>query len=353
MLITDGPEEGCRSSTVAHGTRDAGGSGCYSCAGYLLRHDERGCREGLPWDLPFRSSDVPIAAHARRRTGLLAAAVLLGMMSPTIAVHGATGTQGSRIARRLTEAGHAVRALTRQSADLAVLESLEQAYSGVDAVVVSLPLVVDDTALVHADNVLAALERTRVARVVFNPGSPVPPAFVGIPYVDARVRLAQELPLLVRSTSIIAPAGPYLENLLHPWSVSRITQQGEVAYPIPAQARSSWVTLDDIGDAVGEALTAQEAPAQQLIGGPEPISGEHLAEAIGAVVGRPVRYVCLDTAEFRRLITPVLGAAPAAHVAALYEQRSTGPEESPLPADVVCAGTTTPEQWAARQSWAV
>ncbi|MFJ7305894.1 SDR family oxidoreductase [Streptomyces sp. NPDC099088] len=280
------------------------------------------------------------------------ATVLVGMTSLNIAVHGSTGTQGSRIARRLVGAGHEVRPLGRLSADLSDPSSLEQAYNGADAVIVSLPLVVDETALAHADNVLTALKRSRVGRVVFNPGSPVPPAPIGMPYVDARVRLAQELPQLV-STSIVAPAGPYLENLLHPWSVSRITQQGEIAYPIPAQAASFWVTLDDIGDAVVGALTSAEAPAQQLVSGPDPTTGEHLAVAVGAAVGRPVRYVCLETAEFRRLITPVLGAAAAEHVSSLYEQRSSGSEEASLPIDVLCAGTTTPEQWAARQDWAV
>jgi uncharacterized protein YbjT (DUF2867 family) len=60
----------------------------------------------------------------------------------TIAVHGATGSQGAPVAALLSAAGHRVRPLSRATgADLLELASLEAAYAGADAVVLQLPLV--------------------------------------------------------------------------------------------------------------------------------------------------------------------------------------------------------------------
>ena len=56
-------------------------------------------------------------------------------MTPmTIAVHGATGSQGAPVASVLSAAGHTVRALSRANADLLDPAALAAAYAGADAV---------------------------------------------------------------------------------------------------------------------------------------------------------------------------------------------------------------------------
>lgn len=78
--------------------------------------------------------------------------------TPTVvAVHGATGTQGAPIVRRLLGDGHHVRAIARSPdglpaecepfpADPLTIDQLTRAYVRADAVVVQLPLTFDDRA---------------------------------------------------------------------------------------------------------------------------------------------------------------------------------------------------------------
>ena len=80
----------------------------------------------------------------------------------TIAVHGATGSQSAPVATRLRAAGHEVRPLSRSvGVDLLDRPSLDAAYAGVDTVVLHLPLVYDERALVMADNVADAAAAAR------------------------------------------------------------------------------------------------------------------------------------------------------------------------------------------------
>jgi hypothetical protein len=86
----------------------------------------------------------------------------------------------------------------------------------VDAVVLQLPLVFDDTAVTQARTVLAALEKAAVRRVVFNQSAGVPEVPIGVPYVDARVLIAAELQNAVETVAVVVPAATYAENLTAP-----------------------------------------------------------------------------------------------------------------------------------------
>lgn len=166
------------------------------------------------------------------------------MMSLTIAVHGATGTQGSPVVRHLVAAGHRVRAVARHPralppgvepapADLLDVDALTAAYTGVDAVVLQLPLAFDHTAVAQAETVLSALGKVEVPRVVFNAGGAPPDKPIGVPFVDARALVRTELSTVVASAAVLAPAATYAENLAAPWSAPLVAA-GEVRYPLPA-----------------------------------------------------------------------------------------------------------------------
>ncbi|WP_182887655.1 SDR family oxidoreductase [Microbispora sp. H10885] len=271
------------------------------------------------------------------------------MTKMIVAVHGATGTQGSPVVWRLRALGHQVRPLNSASADLADAASLAAAYKGADAVVVQLPQVFGEIALRHAASVLAALCEAGVPRVVFNPGMPLPPAPVGVPFVDARVLLARDLPVRVVA-SVIGPAGPYLENLAQPWSARRVREHGELVYPLPAEAPVPWSALDDLADAVGAALTGAEPPARLVVTGPEEVTGDRIAAAVASAAGRPVRYLRVEPADYARLITPVVGREAAEGIAGFYAPAAAA-TPPPIPEGRLHRGTTTVERWAARQAW--
>src|SRR3954452_9936066 len=84
-------------------------------------------------------------------------------MTKTIAVHGATGSQGEPVAAAFVTAGHVVRPVTRASGgDLLDRASWELAYAGVDAVVLTFPVVYDERVLVMAGNAARAAEAAGV-----------------------------------------------------------------------------------------------------------------------------------------------------------------------------------------------
>jgi uncharacterized protein YbjT (DUF2867 family) len=280
------------------------------------------------------------------------------MTETTVVLHGATGTQGRAILRGLLTAGHHVRAVARRpqpavaavqpvAADLLDVDALTAAYSGADAVVVQLPINFGTDAVRQAETILSALTKAGVPRAVFNTGGGLPPsAPIGVPFVDARVLLAAELPRVVEHASVAGPAGPYLENLVAPWSRSLIRDLGELRYPIPAEAPVPWSAAADLGTVIADlTLAAAPAPAR-VVAGPALLTGPELAAAVAAALGRPVRWHTIDPAEYASMLTPYIGEAAATGIAAVY----TSPATAPDPA-VVTLGETTAAAWAADQTF--
>jgi uncharacterized protein YbjT (DUF2867 family) len=266
-------------------------------------------------------------------------------MTFTVAVHGATGTQGGHIAARLRAAGHRVRPLN-STVDIVDAKALAEAYGGVDAVVVALPQVFSPVTLDHAAAVLDALGLASVPRAVFNPGLPLPADEIGLPFVDARVRVAERLADRVPFAAVLGPAGPYLENLRQSWAVDRVVGRQEVAYPLPGDLPMPWNTLDDLGDLIATTLASAESPARRMLTGPRPVTGDDLAAAVGAAAGCPVRFVPIELDEFRRLLATVVGPETAAGIAAMYAAGPGAP-----PAGETVAGPTSVTEWAARYDW--
>jgi uncharacterized protein YbjT (DUF2867 family) len=285
------------------------------------------------------------------------------MSTSTVVVHGAAGTQGAAIVRRLVAAGHRVRAVVRRTpaggvhpnatpvvADLLDPGALVDAYLGADAVVVQLPLVfAADTAVPQARAVLEALRKAAVPRVVFNTAAALAPEPVGVPFVDARVLLAAELADAVPRASIVSPASTYMENIAAPWSWP-LVGAGQLAYPLPASLPNPWLALDDLGAAVVDLLSAPVPPPLQVVAGPQALTGEEAAAELALALERPVRWRTVDPGEYERMLAPHLGPEAAAGVAAAYVPPPPGAPQAPPPDPaVVRTGTTTLRGWAARQ----
>ncbi|PTA47483.1 SDR family oxidoreductase [Micromonospora sp. RP3T] len=284
----------------------------------------------------------------------------------TVVVHGATGTQGAPVVRRLVAAGHRVRAAVRDpqrlaavfpadvepvAADLLDPDSLRRAYTGADAVVVHLPLVfAPQRAVPQAEAVLAALGGAGVPRAVFNAGGPLLPGPVGVPYLDARAVLAARLGDVVPVAAVVGPAGGYLENLSAAWSAPRVVA-GELVYPLPAEVPMPWVALDDLAEVIAESLTAPAPPARRVIAGPQPLTGDAAAAELAAALDRPVRWRTIGTHEYERMLAPHIGAEAAAGIAGFYAPPSGAPARPAPDPGAVTTGRTTLREWASRQSW--
>jgi uncharacterized protein YbjT (DUF2867 family) len=276
----------------------------------------------------------------------------------TIALHGAGGTQGAPLARRLLRAGHRVRAVVRRperapagcvpaAADLSDPAALARAYDGADAVVVQLPGVFDAVAVRQAEAVAEALSRSPVGHVVFNAGGPT--GGRGLPYLDARTMLAQALADGPCPAAIVQPLGQYMENLSAPWSAP-VIGAGVLAYPVPAEAAIPWVAIDDVAERIVSALAAREQ-GDLPICGPQMLTGDAAAAALTAALGRPVEYRQIAPAEFGDMIRAIGEAAFADGIAELYTAiLAAGPPPAPDP-ERLRMGPTALADWARRQDW--
>jgi uncharacterized protein YbjT (DUF2867 family) len=222
----------------------------------------------------------------------------------TIAVHGATGSQGAPVAAALAAAGHVVRPVCRAAgADLLDRRSLEAAYARADAVVLQLPLVYDARALEMAENAARAAETAGVAHLVINTGCTLPPEPIGVPFLDARHRAAAAA---VERVTLLEPTRLYLENLRAMWSIGG----GVIVYPLPGDVPMAWVATDDVARAVERAIAAEVAGRFALPG--VTATGDELAHMLGA------RWQPITPDEFAERLRPHLGDHAADGTAAVY-----------------------------------
>ncbi|MGI8779891.1 MAG: NmrA family NAD(P)-binding protein [Solirubrobacteraceae bacterium] len=246
------------------------------------------------------------------------------MPTKTIAVHGATGSQGAPVAAALAAVGHNVRPVTRASgADLLDRASLEAAYGGADTVVLQLPVIYDESVLRMADNAARAAEAAGVAHLVINASGPMAPEPIGVPFLDARHRAAAAD---IAGVTVLAPT-TYLENLSAPWSAERVARHGVVAYPMPGEVPMAWVATDDVAGAVERAIAREVAGWFALPG--IATAGHDIAEALGQALGRPVQWETIAPEAYADLLRPYLGDHAADGTAAVYRMLATSP---PAPA---------------------
>lgn len=254
----------------------------------------------------------------------------------TIAVHGATGSQGAPVAAALAAAGHLVRPVCRAAgADLLDRRSLEAAYARADAVVLQLPLVYDARALEMAENAARAAETAGVGHLVINAGCALPPEPIGVPFLDARHRAAAAR---VARVTLLEPTRLYLENLTAPWSA----EADAIAYPLPGDVPVAWVATDDVAVAVERAIAFEVAGRFALPG--VTASGDELAAALGA------RWQPITPDEFADRLRPHLGDHAADGTAAVYRMAAPAPAPDAQPARTALGWSPRSiEDWAAER----
>lgn len=282
----------------------------------------------------------------------------------TVVVHGATGSQGLPIVQALLERGHSVRGLARHAellqerspgaepvvADLSDRDALRRAYDGADAVVAQMPIAFGPgIAEAHAEAIAAAVAGSGVGRVVFSTGGPYPPEPIGVPYVDARVRLGAALRATSARAVAVGPAAGYAENLALPASARRVLE-GWLGYPLPEAAPVPWLATADLGALVADLVATDEEGSLVLVG-PEALTGDGAAAAVGSAVGREVRWETISPVAYEEQLRPVIGPEDAAGIAGMYAAGADAPPPPPPAPETVRVGATTLAAWAAAQDW--
>lgn len=255
----------------------------------------------------------------------------------TYVIHGATGAQGAPVVAALAAAGKSVTALTRNpdavvdgarvvAAGYSSTEELTEAYRSADGVFVHLPVVSEEDRQTYARNIVAAVREARPARVVFSTSG----YLIDPTGDDAVSALVRDLADSGASHAVIA-AELYLENLLMPYVIDTVREQGALPYPIRADFPVSWASHLDIADVAVALFERPDVTGVVSVGQDPAITGPDLAEAFGAHFGKNVVFEQITTEQFRTSVAPLIGEGPAADVAGAYAAMSTLPDRSITP----------------------
>ncbi|MGW4027823.1 SDR family oxidoreductase [Streptomyces sp. NPDC004838] len=293
-----------------------------------------------------------------------------------VAVVGATGFQGGATARLLVERGHQVRTLSRRPeadrpelpgvsfgcGDLGRYEDVRQFFEGATHAAVVLPLVYQaEKVMRYAQHIAKAARESGVRRLVYNTNTRIPDRTTNVVAFETR-RLAETVfrEALARSGVELVVVRPpvYLDNLFSPWNGPALVGEGVLAYPLPADAPTAWISHQDLAEAVFAALTVDGIAGRVFdIGGCETVTGTELAERFTLGLGRPVRYVPLEPAVFEQGLSQILGTESASGVSGLYHYMGSGLEPDLMAGDRGCSAAALSVkpapvgEWVARQPW--
>jgi NAD(P)H dehydrogenase (quinone) len=226
----------------------------------------------------------------------------------TVAVTGATGNLGSRVVRGLLGRGRLVVALARRPAAIPLRRdlvaryadyddpaSLSSALAGVDMLVFISSDGVAESVGRHHEHVVAASIDAGVRRVVYTSiidDQPDSRFYYAAGHRATEARLAASgLRHLIARTSIFA------DFFVDTWLATAF-RDGELALS-DGGAGMSLVTCDDVAAALAAAALGDRDGVIRLTG-PEALTARQVAEIAGASAGRPLAYVPLDDAGYRR-----------------------------------------------------
>lgn len=287
-----------------------------------------------------------------------------------VLVYGATGVQGSEVAKQLLEAGDSVRVITRDAtrathwansgAEIAVAnldtgDGLAEAHEGVDAVFIQISASILPSQIVdHARNALRAAQD--VPHVVVTTSSVVPPKKVGLAAPDARYDFAHLVREIVPNAILLVPT-LFLENFSQ--ALLPAIAQGMIPYPVPDDLPVSYISVEDQAKFAVAALKRPELQGNTYrIAGPDTLTGKQLSDKFTAILGRDVQYIAITPAAFQGELAKFIPDDIAEAVAQMYayETRQGGHLLSPSLEQTLKdlpINQTAIEDWIRTQNWTI
>ena len=209
----------------------------------------------------------------------------------TILITGANGTIGSALVQDLKARGVAFETMSSRlgessrQGDFADVQSLKQAFAGIDTLFVLLPLVPHKLAL--AGNVAQAAKAAGVKHIVRSSG-----AGADASSAFALPRLQGQIDDVLRATGIpttfLQPAG-FMQN--YATFQAQQVLAGEIAAP-HGEAKKSMVDARDVAAVAAEILLdpIKHAGKSYVLTSEDSLSEAESAAILAKVLGRPVRY---------------------------------------------------------------
>lgn len=219
-----------------------------------------------------------------------------------ILVTGSTGTIGSQVLNKLQGFGVEVRALTRSPSkaqlppgvvpvqgDLADVDSLRQAMSGISTLFLLVPNVADE--LTQAMLALTVARESHVNGIVYLSVLGAD-SYVDVPHFAGKYTVERMIEALDMPATVLRPAY-FIQNDLR--QKSAILDAGVYGMPIGSRG-VSMVDIRDIGEAAALELLRRERASSTLgreyyaLVGPDVLTGERIAAFWSEASGRSVRY---------------------------------------------------------------
>lgn len=229
-----------------------------------------------------------------------------------ILVVGGAGELGARVVRLLAEQGHDVRCLVRPQTDDAALRrfgatvvrgdlteppSLPAACDGIDTVVASVTAMgrrlagagrgsIREVDLVGMSALIDAADQARVRRFVFVSSAGLDRSR-GTPFERAKIAHEQRLRASSMRAVLVRPDA-FQETHFTP-SGRFDMERGRVIVFGKGDARTRWVSADDVAALIAAVAVEPGAPELIEFGGPEPISRNEAITIAERLTGRPMK----------------------------------------------------------------
>ncbi|MGH6787809.1 MAG: SDR family oxidoreductase [Novosphingobium sp.] len=296
-----------------------------------------------------------------------------------VCVLGAPADQGQPLVAALLANGFAVTAGVRRAdamagtpfpdlptvpADITDADSMAQAFAGHDAAAFHLPFEFDRARAAGFGRAIAeGARRAGLKKIVFNTACFVANRDLDLSAHDGRRDIEAALEATGIPCVFIEPV-VFMDNMYRIWTRPLIVREGVFAYPAKPSLKISWVSIEDVAQAMAASLMTDAADRRHVpLGGPEALVGDEVAERLSEALGRPIRFHSLDPSEFAsrmsKLVTGSSEIAPNSiyHGMAQFYAWYNAQPQSPLtvdPADAAKLLGVTPTplvDWARTLDW--
>jgi len=242
--------------------------------------------------------------------------------------------------------------------------SLAAASARIDAVLLNMPFIFDKAvAETYGRRVVEAAKGAGVRLIVFNTSAYVADHDIGLSAHDGRVAIEAVIRASGIAHVILRPV-VFMDNTLRPWEKPSIVERGIFAYPAGPTLAISWVALSDVAEYMVKALSCPKAWNRNfIVGGPEVLTGDQVAERLSLGLGRKVIFQSITPDQFARTMSKLLTGSDCVEPESIWDRMGqfyrwyNAQPASPLAVDVLPLLEALPIQptpfadWAKRQDW--